>query len=87
MTGDFGIFFLKGKVMGFEEAVDLLRRYHTRLWFNASLDVIQRSFCDRWRSGEILSGAGRLLAMQAGHPDEWQLNFKQTVPDSPLRAR
>lgn len=68
-------------MMGFQATVDLLSQYHCTLWFNASLDAEELRFCDRWICGDIRSGAGRLLAMQAGHPDEWELSFNHKVPD------
>ena len=69
--------------MQFEEAVKLLLASHRKLWFHAQMDKSNFAYCDRWKGGEILSGAGGLLAMQAGHPDEWQLNFSHTEPDCP----
>lgn len=70
-------------MMTFADTVELLQCHHQRLWFKSDQDVKEFCFCDRWTGAEILTGAGRLLAMQAGHPDEWRLNFNHTKPDSP----
>ncbi|MDV2139065.1 hypothetical protein RZZ46_17805 [Citrobacter amalonaticus] len=70
-------------MMTFADTVRLLLCHHPALWFKSDQDAEQFRFCDRWTGGEILSGAGRLLAMQAGHPDEWKLNINHTKPDCP----
>ncbi len=71
------------QMITFEDTVKLLQCHHKSLWFKSDQDAQEFCHCDRWTGGEILTGAGRLLAMQAGHPDEWRLNFDHTRPDHP----
>lgn len=68
--------------MTFADTVKLLQCHHQSIWFKSDQDVKMFCFCDRWTGGEILTGAGRLLAMQAGHPDEWKLTLNHAKPDS-----
>lgn len=58
--------------MRFVEAVGTLSIIHNGIWFYAETGVNDLTHCDKWRHGEIRSTGGTLLAMQIGHPDEWQ---------------
>lgn len=47
---------------------------HDQLWFRALGDVDEFTFCDLWKSADVLSTGGAILASQTGHPDEWELS-------------
>ena len=56
----------------FQHVIFELKLIHQELWFSTKTDLDELSHCDKWRGSEIRSTGGRTLAMQVGHPDEWE---------------
>lgn len=72
----------RGTLVKFQEAVFALQMIHHELWFYAEGDFRDLTHSDKWRLGEIRSTGGTLLAMQTGHPDEWELTPFYNRPDT-----
>lgn len=70
--------------MTFQQVVFALQMTHLELWFYAEGEFRDLTHCDKWRCGEIRSTGGTLLAMQIGHPDEWEVTPFYNRPDTGL---
>lgn len=69
--------------MTFQEVVAGLKKYHTRLWLDCG-DIVDPGYCWLWKSATLYSPARKPLALQTGHPDEWQLTPLYNSQDSTL---
>ncbi|WP_391488835.1 hypothetical protein [Leclercia tamurae] len=68
----------------FKQVVFGLQMIHTDLWLSTRSVLDELAYCDKWRGAEICSTGGRLLAMQVGHPDEWEYTPFYDQPDTGL---
>lgn len=68
--------------MTFDAVVTYLRRHHDPLWFRTAESTIVSQDASAWRKSEILTTGGRIVAMQTGSHDEWQLSPGADRPDS-----
>ncbi|MGF6567396.1 hypothetical protein ABIE05_003996 [Kosakonia cowanii] len=68
----------------FEQVVFGLQIIHTDLLLSTRSGLDELAYCDKWRGAEICSTGGRLLAMQVGHPDEWEYTPFYDQPDTGL---
>ncbi|EOV9687704.1 hypothetical protein ACN5L4_003690 [Cronobacter turicensis] len=68
----------------FRQVVFGLQIIHKELWFSTNAELSELTHCDKWRGSEILSTGGRVLAMQTGHPDEWEFTPLSDKPDTGL---
>lgn len=68
--------------MTFAEASFQVSMHHDEQWFRASAGASNQPLCEQWRSGEILSTGGKILAHQTGHPDQWEITKFCDFPDS-----
>ncbi|HCJ7372345.1 TPA: hypothetical protein NVL56_004344 [Enterobacter hormaechei subsp. xiangfangensis] len=66
----------------FQQVIFGLKLIHEELWFSTKSDLDELSQCDKWRGSEICSTGGRPLAMQVGHPDEWEYTILYQEPDT-----
>lgn len=70
--------------MTFREVFFVLSMKHDQLWLKAPGEINELAFCDLWKSADIRSTGGRILASQIGHPDEWELSPICEIPDTGL---
>jgi len=68
----------------FEQVIFGLQILHKDLWFSTKAELSNLTHCDKWRGSEISSTGGRVLAMQTGHPDEWEFTPLSHNPDTGL---
>lgn len=68
--------------MKFETVATHLLSLHSQLWFRTADGITACKDNSAWRASEILTTEGRIVAMQTGSPDEWQLAPGSGRPDS-----
>lgn len=68
----------------FEQVVFGLQMLHDDLWFSTKAELNELTHCDKWRGSEISSTGGRILAMQVGHPNQWEFTSLSDKPDTGL---
>lgn len=71
------------KQQTFVSMVKELRLHHSQLWFRLGGDVSLPAECKvkQWKSCEILLPNERILAMQTGNGNQWQLTRHYSIPD------
>lgn len=69
-------------MMTFESVVTCLCSHHDQLWFRTAGGTNVTQDASAWRESEILTTGGRIVAMQTGLRDEWQLTPGADRPDN-----
>ncbi|EBC1670895.1 hypothetical protein F6B50_05090 [Salmonella enterica] len=80
-VGSDGIYWQQPRT--FVSLVQELRRYHPLLWFRPGegVSLSAENAVKQWKSCQIHSAEGRILAHQIGNPNQWLLSQHYVNPD------